>query len=60
MDNKVLAMQRLQDFLASANRTSTNMSLSPSYQAIIEASRYRMTKKLADFDKAFNNIATGK
>jgi hypothetical protein len=52
-------MQRRQDFLASANPTSTQIPIY-TYQVIIEASRQRMTKKLADFDKAFNSITTGK
>ncbi len=53
MDKKVLAMQRLQDFIADAGTNScTNIY---SGMTSVPAVQRQMATKLADFDKAFND-----
>jgi len=55
MDNKVLAMRRLQDFMAD---TGTTTSLTRDYGTIsILTAQRDMATKLADFDRAFSTAA---
>jgi hypothetical protein len=52
MDSKVLAMQRLQDFMADAGTTSSSTR---DYGTIsIPAAQRDMVTKLADFDRTFS------
>jgi len=51
-------MQRLQDFMADAGTPSSSPN---KYGAMsVVAEQRNMVTKLANFDKAFNNTATGK